>query len=337
MANLSVEYADMLLPGTVFISLAGVLGIFGNIIVIALYWCKIQDENGDRYFIPVLAVVDLLGSMSMTAYNVMDNYFFFNYPSETCCRWLTFSVMINGFLSPALLLIIAVQRHKKVCRSGDFSLFWRRVSIAIAIVVSVLIMVPTLIFSGTSTLKLTFQGRNVTGTLCKVVDKDNVHKYHHLIFIHLGSIYSFLLAILITLVVLYALIALRLKRVFKSIGTENEPLVNEPNSNPDATETAPNRGVQTWFNLMYALIVIAFILAFVPTAVTLMLAYTDVNYLDLPKPALVVWIIFGRFMIVNHFVNPIIYTCFDVKFRTALSQMCNCRTNKSQEMLSVPS
>lgn len=133
MANLSVEYADMLLPGTVFISLAGVLGIFGNIIVIALYWCKIQDENGDRYFIPVLAVVDLLGSMSMTAYNVMDNYFFFNYPSETCCRWLTFSCMINGFLSPALLLIIAVQRHKKVCRSGDFSLFWRRVSIAIAI------------------------------------------------------------------------------------------------------------------------------------------------------------------------------------------------------------
>lgn len=334
MANLSEEYADLLLPGTVFISLAGGLGICGNIIVIVLYWCKIQDENGDRYFIPALAVVDLLGSLSMTAYNVMDNYFFFNYPSETCCRWLTFSVMLNGFLSPALLLIIAIQRYIKVCRSDDFSLFCRRVSTGIAVIISVVIMVPTLIFSGTSTLKLTFQGRNVTGTLCKVVDKDNVHKYHHLIFLHLGSIYSFLLAILITLVVLYALIALKLKRVFKSTGTENEPLCqrNEPNN-----KTAPNKGVQTWFNLMYALIVIAFILAFVPTAVTLMLAYTDVNYLDLPKPALVAWIIFGRFMIVNHFVNPIIYTCFDVKFRTALSQMCNCRTNRSREMMSVPS
>lgn len=339
MANLSEEYAEMLLPGTIFISLAGILGISGNLVVIVVYWCKIEDESGDRYFIPALAVVDLLGSISMMAYNALDNFFFFNYPSETCCRWLTFSLMFNGFLSPAILLIIAVQRYRKVCRLDDshFSMCWRRVSIVVAVIVSAVIMVPTLIFSGTSTFNLTFQGRNVTGTLCKVVDRDNVRKYRHMMYVHLGGIYSLLFAILIILVILYALIALKLRRVFNATGTENEPLYqgNEPNNNP-APETAPNRGVQTWFHLMYAMIVFAYILSFVPTAVTLMLAYTRVNYLDLPKHSLIAWIIFGRFVIVNHFLNPIIYTCFDVQFRTALSQMCSCRTDRSQKMC-VPS
>ena len=85
MANLSAEYADIMLPDTIFITTVGILGVIGNIVVIILYCCKVTDENGDRYFIPWLAATDMLGSVLMTVYNAVDNYFFFHYPSETGC------------------------------------------------------------------------------------------------------------------------------------------------------------------------------------------------------------------------------------------------------------
>ena len=336
MANLSQEYAEILLPCTVFITVAGALGIVGNIIVIILYWCKIEDENGDRYFIPVLAVVDMLGSITMTIYNLMDNYFIFNYPSEHLCRWLTFSMMFNGLLSPTLLLVIAVQRYKKVCQPSErhVTLKWRRCSIFFSVIFSAFIMMPCLFFSGTSTMTVNFQGQNVTGTLCKIIDHDNARHYRSLIFLHLGGIYTLLTAILIILVVLYALIAVRIRKVFQVLGTEHEPL--------HPSEKGPNRqlgnkGIQTGFNLMYALIVIMFIISFVPTAVTLILAYTSVRYFELSNSALVLWMILARFMIVNHFVNPVIYTCFDVKFRSALSDICSCCKSKTPYEMSIPS
>ncbi|XP_078322837.1 orexin receptor type 2-like [Crassostrea virginica] len=339
MANLSQEYAKILLPGTVFITVAGALGIVGNIIVIILYWSKIEDENGDRYFIPVLAVVDMLGSITMTIYNLMDNYFFFDYPSDTLCQWLTFSMMLSGLFSPTLLLIIAVQRYKKVCQPSErqFTLKCRRCTIFLSVLISAIFIAPYLLFSGTSTTTMEFQGQNVTGTFCKVLDNTKFpgKTFSRIGLIHLGCICMLLAAILITLVVLYALIAVKLRKAFQVLGTEQEPL------RPRETEPLNRYGdkeVQTRFNLMYALIVIVYIISFVPTAVTLILVYVGVKYLELPNSALVAWIIFARFAIVNHFINPLIYTFFDAKFRAALGLICKikCMSQNSHEM-SIPS
>lgn len=332
MANLSQEYANIILPNTVFITTAGILGVVGNIIVILLYCCKVADKNGNRYFIPILAATDLLGSLSMTVYNVTDNYFFFNYPSETCCRLLHFSLMFTGFLSASFLLIIAVQRYKKVChvRSSELTLFCRRISVCSTVVASAVITIPWLALSGTPTISIQFQERNVSGNICKYIDMHNVRRYHHLLFVYMGFICAIMMIILVVLVVLYALIALRLRKLFYVTETEREPLICGDSEGTHA-------GVHCGFNVMYAVIVLVYIVSFVPTIVLFVLDYSHVNYLNFPKNALITWTIFGRFSIINHFMNPLIYICFDVKFRRAFRQLCNCNKTFHSTEMSVPS
>jgi hypothetical protein len=339
MANLSAEYADIVLPDTIFITTVGILGVIGNIIVINLYCFKVTDENGDRYFIPWLAATDMLGSVLMIIYNAVDNYFFFNYPSEMCCKWLNFILMVSGFLSSSLLLIIAVQRYRKVCRpdSREFTLRCRRLAVLFIVVISVIIMTPWLSLSGISSISTQFQGRNITGVECKFIDRDNVHRYHHLIYIYMGFIYTIILITLVILVVLYALIALRLRQVFQQTKAEYQPLRRDRGQSYNTIPVGTNSGVQIWFNLMYGVIVIVYIVSFVPTAVLLLLSYNHVHYLSFQKHALVTWVVFSRFVAINHFVNPFIYMCFDVKFREALRQSCLCRKLSNPTELCVPS
>ncbi|XP_055998807.1 thyrotropin-releasing hormone receptor-like [Ostrea edulis] len=339
MANLSQEYAEIMLPDTVFITTVGILGVIGNVIVIILYCCKVTDENGDRYFIPCLAAADLLGSVSMTICNAVDNYFLFNYPSETCCKWLNYSLMFSGFLSSSLLLIIALQRYRKVCQtnSREFTLVCRRLAVLFTVIVSAIIMAPWLALSGTSSISIQFQERNVTGKVCKFIDKDNVHRYNRMIFIYMGFIYMIIIVILIILVVLYALIALRLRQIFRVTKTECKPLIEDHEQNYNSISADTNTGIKSWFNLMYGAIVIVYIVSFFPTAVLFFLTYKYVDYLSLPKHALVTWMIFSRFIIINHFVNPFIYVYFDVKFREALKQLCVCRNTSDSAEMSIPS
>jgi hypothetical protein len=339
MADLSAEYADIILPDTMFITTVGILGVIGNIIVIILYCYKVKDENGDRYFIPWLAATDMLGSIFMTIYNALANYFSFNYPSQMGCKWLNFSLMVSGILSSNLLLIIAVQRYRKVCRpdSWEFTLQCRRLAVFFTVMISTIIMIPWLYLSGISSISTQFQGRLVSGEECKFIDINNAHRYHHLIFVYMGFIYTICLITLVVLMVLYALIALRLRQVFQLTMAEYEPLRGNRRQNYNAIPAGTNSGVQSRFNLMYGIIVIVYIVAFVPTAVLLFLTYNHVNFLNFPKHALVTWVIFSRFVVINHFVNPFIYLCFDVKFREALTQLFLCRKPTNSTELSVPS
>jgi hypothetical protein len=197
-------------------------------------------------------------------------------------------------------------------------------------------MIPWLSLSGISSISTQFQGRYVTGEECKFIDVDIVHRYHYLIFIYMGFIYTISFITLVTLVVLYALIALRLRQVFQLTKAEYEPLRRDRGKNYNTIPKGKTAGVQNWFNLMYSVIVIVYIVSFAPTAVLQFLTYNHVHYLNFPKHALVTWVVFSRFVVINHFVNPFIYVCFDVKFREALKKLCLCRKPSNPTEMSVP-
>lgn len=51
---------EAFLPTTIFLNFCAVVGLFGNGVVIYIYGLRLHAKNAGRYFIPYLAVADLL-------------------------------------------------------------------------------------------------------------------------------------------------------------------------------------------------------------------------------------------------------------------------------------
>ena len=133
----------------VFIALSGIIG---NSFVLFMYVTKMgREEMEARYFIPILAVFDLIVCVLAETY-VIELFL----PliglliSDVSCKVFFFFMLFNTAVSNALLLTIAVQRYLKVCRplQKQMDLFWRRLITLIEIAVCSIYAVPTLFVSG---------------------------------------------------------------------------------------------------------------------------------------------------------------------------------------------
>lgn len=113
---LSMRYSDRLTLNTVIHLTEGVIGVFGNIIVLVMYSRYIADKNGTRYFIPALAVVDLMGCLSNVVQFQLDNTMRYTYPDVRLCKTLSFLMIMSGGLSAHLIFAIALQRYLMICR-----------------------------------------------------------------------------------------------------------------------------------------------------------------------------------------------------------------------------
>lgn len=163
--------ADIALGSTILIIVGGVIGVIGNSLIIYFYFFRVK-ERGERYFIPVLGVVDLLGCLTGAPFYIMDNTFLFNYQSTVACSVLSFlQVWIPG-ISMHMLLVISLQRYLLVCKpfGPKMTLFWKRISIAIVCFVSIAFSAPLLKTSGVFKEMNVFMGYNLTTYICRFSD-----------------------------------------------------------------------------------------------------------------------------------------------------------------------
>ena len=135
-----------------YYSIVVLSGIVGNSFVLFMYLVKMRKkEIKTRYFIPILAVFDLLMCV-LAGIFVIENYapvigIFFN---DGRCKALYFFLAFAMMTSNALLLTIAIQRYLKVCRplGKQLNLFSRRLATVIVIAASIICALPTLIVTG---------------------------------------------------------------------------------------------------------------------------------------------------------------------------------------------
>ncbi|XP_052064256.1 5-hydroxytryptamine receptor 1D-like [Mytilus californianus] len=163
-----LKYSDLALSSTILIIIGGIVGILGNVSVIICYFFRIE-KCGERYFIPVLAVVDLVACITSSIFYVMDNTFFFNYPYDLMCRILTFLQLLVPATSASLLVIISLQRYLLVCKphGPKMTLRWKRISIGVACLFTLSYSAPMLAISGIKTSNETFQNHTIQITVCK--------------------------------------------------------------------------------------------------------------------------------------------------------------------------
>lgn len=102
------RFSDIVLSSTILMSIGAVFGVIGNTTIILFYF--------ERYFIPLLGILDLIGCLTSPSYFIMYNEYLYIYPSTSACRILAFLQISIPGISAHTLLLISIQRYTLVCK-----------------------------------------------------------------------------------------------------------------------------------------------------------------------------------------------------------------------------
>ena len=174
--ELNAEEAKVYLGGVVFVSILMTIGIVGNIHVLLVYGFRMKSST-HRIFIICLGCLDLITCSVGMPFVLVDLHRPFMFFMVSACKVLRF---INYFMCTAsawTLLLIAVDRYRKICVP-----LGKQMSVAVAKVVCVVIMGVSLLTSwpapvlyGHATVETRVE--NVTGVRCYTDDKFKDTKY----------------------------------------------------------------------------------------------------------------------------------------------------------------
>lgn len=180
------RFSDILLSSKIVFLFGACIGVIGNANIIFFYFFRIK-ERGERYFIPLLGIVDLLGCLFLASFNIMDNEYVFNFKNVAACKISAFLQICIPAISAHTLLIISIQRYRLVCKPlcPKLTLCWKRVSFGIVCFVSVAYSAPVLATADISSQEILYNNHNVTQKKCKFSFKLSISMRNYFIFLFL--------------------------------------------------------------------------------------------------------------------------------------------------------
>jgi hypothetical protein len=147
--EVNIFYRDRYMINTIFNAVFMVFGIIGNALVIYIYRTRLRKKRrGDRYYIIVLAIVDLLHCLFSSNLVFAKNSNPVLFPYDALCKILLYATNVFFCFSLLLLVIICVHRYRKICKPFLPELTFRKKNIGmlIACLVSVMFNLPKLIY-----------------------------------------------------------------------------------------------------------------------------------------------------------------------------------------------
>ncbi|ESP02670.1 hypothetical protein LOTGIDRAFT_171870 [Lottia gigantea] len=140
---------NMLISTLIYMSVLMGLGFLGNTLVIVVYTVRIQ-KGTTRIFILALAVADILNNMLGMSGEIIDITQHFTFTSSVMCRFIRFNNYITVFSSIFILIAVAIDRYRRVCRphSKQITVCGAKAMVAFAVFFASLITVPALILNG---------------------------------------------------------------------------------------------------------------------------------------------------------------------------------------------
>ncbi|OWF50499.1 gastrin/cholecystokinin type B receptor-like [Mizuhopecten yessoensis] len=340
------EFVHALWSDTLFLVLYIVIGVVGNSLVIIVYTLRFRNKSEERFFIPYLAVIDLVACVVCSTFGIAVNQYAVTFTNGGACKafWL-FSLFTTG-CSIFTLLVIAVHRYQKICRpfQAQMSLKRKKLSLIGCIAASILLSLPALVFYGTSPVK--HPEHNIMGTRCANIrgpwSKAVAVAYK-------GVILLVCLGVLVSLIVLYSLIG---RAVFKriklnkkrqiqtSVPTVSSSVISSDNSTAYAesvtederkltSRTIPNvtprkKNIPGYrLSMMFMLITAVFVLCFIPKlAMMVFESKNEMFWLTLDTSGYGAYRFLYTMYIINSIINPVIYGFFDKTFRQELASLC---------------
>ena len=155
--------------GLIFVSMLMITGLLGNLHVLVVFG-KMKPSN-HRTFICVLAIVDMIGSTVGMPFVLVDLTHPLTFYMTAACKILRMVNYFIGTSSILLMLVVTVDRYRKVCHPLKWQLSGKmaKVVCCVVLIVSVGLSWPALILFGHTTIELGYN--NLTGVRCSTDDK----------------------------------------------------------------------------------------------------------------------------------------------------------------------
>ncbi|XP_060080011.1 cholecystokinin receptor type A-like [Ylistrum balloti] len=341
----------------VFLGLYILLGVSGNILIIIIYQFKIKKKFEDRFFIMVLAVLDICVCVTGPATYLLLNILPVTFYDNWGCKIAWFNGRNLSNTSGMLILVIAIQRYLKVCRpfGWQMTIGWQKAAVIVLLIASVLIDIPILFFYGTSAIHNTILG--VTGSRCG--RRTNVSTDFELaISIYFYCMFVTALSFISGIAFMYVLIGRRIFNQMKrkremeggmrttanvksladmEFSKQEETSVVESqvttqnvgtsgSRDPDGTRKTKKKK-DKWathrYSLMFMTISAITGVTYVPSLIVNMCINLDSDefWIYFSSIERQVYLFIFQFFLLNHVSNPFIYGFFDSSFRAEMKKL----------------
>lgn len=210
--ELSKVFAESVFPVTIFYGALAFLGILGNVSVLYVYKRKYSYGNF-KILVMCLAVTDVVSCLFVFPCEIVGHRVWFSYPKSAAwfCKMKTAIGGISVLTSSSVLLLISVDRFRKVCRPFGWQIKPRYTVYLcfLSLVISVVLTLPVPILFGIQTQNITYAGQVLKIFSCQ---NDDLYKNTDWMTIYLATMYYMpIVAFMFTTSVLYGLI---LRRIF---------------------------------------------------------------------------------------------------------------------------
>ncbi|OWF45435.1 rhodopsin-like [Mizuhopecten yessoensis] len=138
--------AQTLLPLTVVLWFYLVIGFLGNSLVMFVYWARKKPMRDDRYFIPLLALMDLISCVVSSGTGIHAQTHPLMFDNNVGCKMAAFLGILFACVSADFLLVIAIERYIKLCRpfGRQMTIFIKKAIIVVITLFGLVLSVPAL-------------------------------------------------------------------------------------------------------------------------------------------------------------------------------------------------
>ncbi|XP_060072051.1 blue-sensitive opsin P467-like [Ylistrum balloti] len=176
--------AQTLLPVTVVLWFYIAIGVLGNSLVMFVYWARKKPVREDRYFIPLLALVDLLSCVVSSGTGIYAQTYPLIFDNDFGCKMAAFLGILFASTSADFLLVIAVERYIKLCRpfGRQMTIYIKKILIVVTCVVGLILSAPALDVYKVEQVPMKIEG-GIKLQTWKCIDKmDEKHVTGHMIY-----------------------------------------------------------------------------------------------------------------------------------------------------------
>ncbi|XP_060072057.1 P2Y purinoceptor 12-like [Ylistrum balloti] len=176
--------AQTLLPVTVVLWFYIAIGVLGNSLVMFVYWARKKPVREDRYFIPLLALVDLLSCVVSSGTGIYAQTYPLIFDNDFGCKMAAFLGILFAGLSANFLVIIAVERYLKVCKPfrRQMTILTKKIAFIVMIAISLVCSIPSLGIYRVEEVPMKMKGGFKIQTWKCIDTKDKEHATGHMIY-----------------------------------------------------------------------------------------------------------------------------------------------------------
>lgn len=167
----NADYSRKVLGVSVVFGLTACVGFVANLLVVYIYGVKYKLCNF-KYFLFVLGLIGLGQCTLMLPTQVAEMHYWFNFPTSWLCRVSAYVFGYTVINCYSMLLLIALDRYRKVCRPYDWQIqpsTARNLCLLVAFA-SLILAAPPGIVSGHHRFVTSYRDTNISVTVCSTDD-----------------------------------------------------------------------------------------------------------------------------------------------------------------------